>query len=60
MITTAAVLIWLRSKFSSRHDEWEMIEEKSLSWLGTKLNNGETVDELLQKVEKSLWPKGLV
>ena len=59
MVTTLAVNVWLRSKFRERHDEWEMIEKKSLAWLKSKLDKDQKLDELLSRVEKTLWSSGV-
>ena len=59
MVTTLAVIIWLRSKFSARHDEWEMIEMKTVTWLNSKLPAGKSLVEQLATVKQSLWPNGL-
>ena len=55
MVTTLAVIVWLRSKFSERHDEWELIENKAFAWLRPKLSEQTTLDESLELVKQSLW-----
>ena len=59
MATTLAVIAWLRSKFSSSHDEWEMIEKKALTWLSTKIKKDQDLEQLIKDVEKKLWPGGV-
>lgn len=51
--------MWLRSKFKDRQVELEMIEEKALSWLRSKVDTGKNLDEILAEVKRKLWPKGL-
>ena len=58
-MTTLAVIVWLRSKFNQRHDEWEMIEKKALDWLSANANENKSLEELLENVEQILWPNGL-
>ena len=57
--TTLAVIVWLRSKFSPSHDEWEMIEKKALAWLNTKIEKDGNLEQLLDDVKNKLWPRGL-
>lgn len=59
VVTTLAVIVWLRSKFSERHDEWEIIEKKSIIWLRSKLDKGQGMEDLLTSVENTLWPSGI-
>ena len=59
MATTMAVIIWLRSKFMSSHDEWEMIEKKALTWLSTKIQKDQDLEQLIEDVKKKLWPAGI-
>ena len=58
-VTTAAVIIKLRRDFMSKHDEWEMIEMKALSWLKTKLAAETDLAEHLEEIHKALWPNGV-
>ena len=49
------MIVWLRRNFITRHDEWQMIENKALSWLNNKMTEEQTVDEALKTVEQSLF-----
>ena len=59
IVTTAAVIIWLRRDFMSKHDEWEMIEMKALSWLKTKLAAETDLTVYLEEIHKALWSNGI-
>ena len=59
VVTTLAVIVWLRSKFSERHDEWELIENKAFAWLRPKLFEQTTLDGSLELVKQTLWINGL-
>ena len=59
MVITMAVIAWLRSKFTKRHDEWEMIEKKALTWLSSKIDKDKTLEEFIDEIKQKLWPSGL-
>ena len=59
MRTTLVVIVWLRSKYSKRHDEWEMIEKKALTWLASKISNKSDLSDMFDKVKEIVWPNGL-
>ncbi|XP_052814966.1 von Willebrand factor A domain-containing protein 5A-like isoform X2 [Mya arenaria] len=53
VLATLIVVSWLRSKYTHRQEEWQMIETKALAWLGQQ-NLEKPVEELLSLVADSV------
>ncbi|XP_053392408.1 von Willebrand factor A domain-containing protein 5A-like isoform X2 [Mercenaria mercenaria] len=56
VMCTVIVLSWLKKEFSHRHEEWQIIETKALTWL-TSQNLPMSVEDIIQQTTQSLWSK---
>ena len=52
MYTTVYTLAYLKIKFSSRHDEWELVARKAETWLERQTLPDQIDLEELKKVDK--------
>ncbi|XP_053391795.1 von Willebrand factor A domain-containing protein 5A-like [Mercenaria mercenaria] len=55
IVCTVIVLCWLRKQFPHRHEEWQMIETKALTWLASQ-KVSTSVEDIIQQTTQSLWP----
>ncbi|KAK3598701.1 hypothetical protein CHS0354_003258 [Potamilus streckersoni] len=50
VVATVAVIAWLRKHHSERRDEWQMLETKALDWLEGQDLHGQSVEDLISKL----------